>query len=55
MPGLSGIDLAIQLKAQYPKCKILLLSGEAATLDLLRDARSQGHNFQLLQKPVPRP
>jgi CheY-like chemotaxis protein len=52
MPGISGIDLAIQMKAQYPECKILLFSGHAATQDLLEDARSQGHNFQLLQKPV---
>jgi len=36
MPGISGIDLAIQMKAQFPTCKILLLSGQAATLDLLQ-------------------
>jgi CheY-like chemotaxis protein len=52
MPGLTGIDLAIQIKAQYPDCKILLFSRQATTQDLLEDARSQGHNFQLLQKPV---
>lgn len=52
MPDLSGVDLAIQMKAQYPECKILLFSGQAAALDLLEDARNQGHNFQLLQKPV---
>jgi CheY-like chemotaxis protein len=52
MPGLSGVDLAIRIKAQNPECKILLFSGQAATLDLLKDARNQGHNFQLLQKPV---
>jgi CheY-like chemotaxis protein len=52
MPGISGIDLAIQMKAQYPECKILLFSGQAATQDLLEDARSQGHDFQLLERPV---
>ena len=52
MPGLSGVNLAIQMKAQYPKCKILLFSGQAGTQDLLEDARSQGHDFQLLEKPV---
>ena len=52
MPGISGIDLAIQIKMQYPACKILLFSGQAATLDLLEEARSQGHDFQLLEKPV---
>ena len=38
MPGISGIDLAIQMRAQYPGCKILLFSGQAATLDLLEGA-----------------
>jgi CheY-like chemotaxis protein len=52
MPGISGIDLAIQMKAQFPTCKILLLSGQAATLDLLRQARALGHNFDLLLKPI---
>jgi CheY-like chemotaxis protein len=52
MPGLSGVDLAIQMKAQYPECKILLFSGQAITQDLLKDARDQGHSFQFLQKPV---
>jgi DNA-binding NtrC family response regulator len=52
MPGLSGIDLAIQMRAQHPECEILLFSGQAATLDLLEDARNQGHDFHLLLKPV---
>jgi len=53
MPGISGIDLAIQMRAQYPKCKILLFSGQPATFDLLEDARAQGHDFDLLLKPLP--
>ena len=52
MPGISGIDLAIQMKAQHPTCKVLLFSGQAATLDLLEDARALGHEFDLLLKPV---
>jgi DNA-binding NtrC family response regulator len=52
MPGISGIDLAIQMRAQYPNCKILLFSGQAATSDLLESARAQGYDFRLLQKPV---
>jgi DNA-binding NtrC family response regulator len=51
-PGISGIDLAIQMRAQYPNCKILLFSGQAATSDLLQHARAQGYDFRLLQKPV---
>jgi DNA-binding NtrC family response regulator len=52
MPDISGIDLAIQMKAQYPACKILLFSGHATTLDLLKDARCQGHDFLLVEKPI---
>ena len=52
MPGLSGVDLGIQIKAQSPECKILLFSGQANNKDLLKDARGQGNTFQLLQKPV---
>ena len=52
MPGLSGIDLAIQMRAQFPACKILLFSGQPATLDLVDAARAQGHDFDLLLKPV---
>jgi CheY-like chemotaxis protein len=52
MPGISGIDLAVQMRAQYPNCKILLFSGQAATSDLLENARALGYDFRLLQKPV---
>jgi DNA-binding NtrC family response regulator len=52
MPQLSGVDLAIQVRKMRPECRILLFSGQAATLDLLRAARKQGHNFRLLQKPM---
>jgi DNA-binding response OmpR family regulator len=53
MPGISGIDLAIQMRAQYPTCKVLLFSGQAASLDLVDGARAEGHEFDLLLKPVP--
>jgi CheY-like chemotaxis protein len=53
MPGISGIELAIRMKAQNPQCKVLLFSGNPASLALLEDARAQGHDFRLLLKPVP--
>jgi CheY-like chemotaxis protein len=52
MPAVFGIELAIQMRAQYPNCKILLFSEQAATLDLLEGARAQGYDFRLPQKPV---
>ncbi len=52
MQSLSGIDLAIEMKAQCPRCEILLFSGQESTVDLLEGARDQGHGFHLLPKPV---
>jgi DNA-binding response OmpR family regulator len=52
MAGLSGIDAAIRIRAQFPQVKILLFSGQAATADLLEKARAQGHEFEILSKPV---
>jgi CheY-like chemotaxis protein len=52
MPGLNGIDAAIELRALLPGIKILLFSGQAATADLLEKARTQGYEFEILAKPV---
>jgi CheY-like chemotaxis protein len=52
MTGMTGIDAAIQTRVKLPTCKILLFSGQAATADLLERARSQGHEFEILAKPV---
>jgi DNA-binding NtrC family response regulator len=52
MPGMSGVDLAIQFHKLFPECRALLFSGKAATADLLNTARSQGYEFELLSKPV---
>jgi CheY-like chemotaxis protein len=52
MTDLNGIDAAIQIRSLLPKCKILLFSGQAATADLLDRARGQGHEFEILAKPV---
>ena len=52
MPVLSGIELAIRMKKEYPDCKILLFSGQAATANLLEAARKEGHDFELLSKPI---
>jgi CheY-like chemotaxis protein len=52
MTGMTGIEAAIKVRAQLPGCKILLFSGQAATADLLEKARAQGHEFEILAKPV---
>ena len=52
MPDLNGIDAAIRMRALLPAIKILLFSGQAATADLLESARTRGHDFEILTKPV---
>ncbi len=52
MTGMTGIEAAIKVRAKLPACKILLFSGQAATADLLEKARAQGHEFEILAKPV---
>lgn len=52
MTDLNGIDAAIKIREILPKCKILLFSGQAATADLLDRAQGQGHQFEILAKPV---
>ena len=52
MTGMTGIEAAIQIRQKLPNCKILLFSGQAATADLLEKARAQGHEFEILAKPV---
>jgi CheY-like chemotaxis protein len=52
MTGMTGIEAAIITRTRLPQCKILLFSGQAATADLLEKARTQGHEFEILAKPV---
>src|SRR5215467_1888216 len=52
MPDMNGIEAAIRIRQLLPGCKILLFSGQAATADLLEKARAQGHEFEILAKPV---
>lgn len=52
MPDMNGIEAAIRIRQLLPGCKILLFSGQAATADLLEKARQQGHEFEILAKPV---
>ncbi|MGE5113002.1 MAG: response regulator [Acidobacteriaceae bacterium] len=52
MPQMNGVELAILIRQRHPECKILLFSGQAATADILEDARGRGYDFELLAKPI---
>ncbi|MFZ0747308.1 MAG: response regulator [Terracidiphilus sp.] len=50
--GINGIDAAIAIRQICPDCRVLLFSGDPATEDLLAVARTQGHAFNILAKPL---
>jgi CheY-like chemotaxis protein len=52
MPTLNGVETVLKIREICPNARVILLSGNAATADLLRQAREQGHDFELLAKPV---
>jgi DNA-binding NtrC family response regulator len=52
LPAMHGIDLSIRLKAKYPECRLVLLSGRGSTSELLDEAIRKGHSFECIAKPV---
>jgi CheY-like chemotaxis protein len=52
MPQLNGVDTAIAIRQICPKARVFLFSGQAGTIDILKNARAQGHSFELLPKPM---
>lgn len=52
MPRLNGVETVMKIREICPRARVILLSGNAATANLLAKAHSEGHDFELLAKPV---
>ncbi|MEQ1354011.1 MAG: response regulator [Candidatus Acidiferrum sp.] len=52
MPVRNGVETGIRIREALPSCRIILFSGQAATVDLLEKARQRGHSFDVLAKPM---
>jgi CheY-like chemotaxis protein len=52
MPGMNGIQTAIAILQSVPDCRVILFSGQAASLELVQQAREQGYEFEILAKPI---
>lgn len=52
MPRMSGVELGIQLRNEFPDIKIFLFSGQAATTAIIHRAEAEGHHFELFPKPI---
>lgn len=53
-PDLNGVDAAIEIKKRAPSCKLLLLTGHTAGLQLMEAGRAKFGRFAdlILPKPV---
>jgi CheY-like chemotaxis protein len=53
LPRMNGIEFGDVLKANYPQCQLVLVSGHPGTSDLLETARRDGHPLlEILAKPL---
>jgi CheY-like chemotaxis protein len=52
MPHIDGVEAAIAIRGHCPTARIVLFSGQSATLEILERARALGHEFELLPKPI---
>ena len=52
MPRIDGVEAAIEISKLCPDTRIVLFSGQAATLEILSRAKERGYDFELLPKPI---
>jgi CheY-like chemotaxis protein len=52
MPHIDGVEAAIAIQKFLPEARIVLFSGQAATVEILARARARGYHFELLAKPL---
>jgi len=52
MPKLNGVETVIMIRQICAATRIVLFSGQSGTADILQKARSKGHEFELLPKPI---
>ena len=52
MPHVDGVEAAITIQKFLPEARIVLFSGQAATVEILARARVRGYHFELLAKPL---
>lgn len=55
LPGMNGVEFSISLQTACPGCHVLLFTAFPGVLGILDAARLKGHEFEILEKPVPPP
>lgn len=52
LPRMNGIELALVLRDNHPRCRLVLFSGNVGTQALAEEAAKKGNFFEILSKPV---
>ena len=52
LPCMNGIEFGCVLLENYPNAKVILVSGHPDSARLVESARTRGHSFAILAKPV---
>lgn len=52
MEPMNGIQVSLAMRSIRPDCKVLLISGNERTSQLLAEAEREGYEFEILAKPV---
>ena len=52
MPEMNGIQLGKAIRSMCPETRVVLLSGQAQTRDLIERAKEEGLGFELWAKPI---
>lgn len=52
MPQIDGVETAIAIRQNCPDTRIILFSGQSATVEILARAHERGYTFELLPKPI---
>jgi CheY-like chemotaxis protein len=52
LPEMDGIQISIKVKRVVPDCRIVLLTGDIASTELLEEAERHGYRFEVLAKPM---
>ena len=51
--GIDGVKTAVEIRKRLPNCKIVLISGDAESSEILDRAKKEGIEFPVLAKPIP--
>lgn len=52
LPDIDGIQIALNLRKELGHLRVVLLSGEISSAELLEEAKKQGYQFEVLAKPT---